>query len=131
DQLIWDADEARLWREYFMRHCYDNTLYSRQNRYATRMRKQEQLYKLIRPLKNPTKRLVELYVAKTYGGQIDFETGRQGAIPFMGDDALVQACLQALRWSNWQTKKSLYPRYGAMLGNTAIRVVDNREKQKV
>jgi hypothetical protein len=128
----WPVYAARLFRYAHFEAYYHNIVYTSLVRYTSQHRENEGLYKHIRGIYNPVQRLVDLYVAKVYGGPLDLETLDGGAIPFAGlDDRLRTAILQTYTWSNWATKKSLYVRHGAMKGDTAIKIVDDRVRQQV
>jgi hypothetical protein len=132
EQLGWDTYAARLARYYLNRCYYHNTVYTSLEHAASTHKHQRGLYKHIRPIYNPTERLVELYVAKTYGGSLDMEELSRGAIPISGANARLRDALRQLWiWSNWGTAKSVFVRHGAMLGDTAIKIVDDRAAQQV
>lgn len=128
----WDTYYARLFRYYHYNTYYTNTVYTDLIAYAATHKWQAGLYKHIRGIYNPVARLTDLYVAKVYGGQLDFQGLHKGAIPItVADDQLRTAISQVWKWSNWGQKKSLYVRYGANLGASVIKIVDDRQRQKV
>jgi hypothetical protein len=132
EQLGWDTYAARLARYYLNRCYYHNTVYTSLEHAAGTHKHQRGLYKHIRPVYNPVERLVELYVAKTYGGALDMEELTRGAIPIADATPRLRNALRQLWiWSNWSTAKSVYVRHGAMLGDMAIKVVDDRAMQQV
>jgi hypothetical protein len=96
------------------------------------------LYRHIRPIFNPTRRLVDFYASQVYPGILS-EDGRalpDGvpiAVPFSEDTPAVlrAAAAQLWQWSNWQAKKSVYVRYGAALGDVFCEVVDDTARGKV
>lgn len=96
------------------------------------------LYRNIRLIYNPVRRLVDFYAGTIYPGVLS-EDG-QGlpdsvpvAIPFSEDTdtALKDAIAQFWQWSNWQAKKSVLVRYGAALGSVLCEIVDDVEGGKV
>jgi hypothetical protein len=96
------------------------------------------LYRNIRPLYNPTRRLVDFYAAQCYPGALSEDGGSLPdgvalAVPFRDDtpDELKAAIAQFWTWSNWQAKKSLQVRFGCALGDVLIEVTDDLEKRKV
>ena len=106
---------------------YVNNLYRQMNTY----RSVRGLYRHIRPIYNPVTRLVDFYVAKVWGGQLDYETVG-GAIPIKTDnDRLREPIAQIWEWSNWQARKQLAIRYGACLGDLVIKVVDDERRKQV
>lgn len=127
----WNKYAYRLQRYAIMEAYYHNTMFSDLNAWLTTLKVRYGLYKHIRSIYNPVGRLVDLDVSKIYGGSINMQTLDGGAIPVAGaDEKLVKALIQIMQWSNWQTAKSLYTRYGAMLGDTAIKIVDDRQRRK-
>jgi len=92
------------------------------------------LYRNIRLIYNPTRRLVDFYAGQVYPGVLS-EDG-QGlpdsvplAVPFSKDTStqLRDAIAQFWTWSNWQARKAVQVRYGAALGNVLIELVDDVE----
>lgn len=96
------------------------------------------LYRNIRLIYNPTRRLVDFYAGQIYPGVLseDGDTLPDGiplAVPFAKDTDpyLKDAIAQFWQWSNWQAKKSLQVRYGAALGSVLIELIDDVEHGKV
>lgn len=96
------------------------------------------LYRNIRSIYNPTRRLVNFYVAQVYPGVLseDATTLPDGvaiAIPFSADtdDALKMAVAQFWQWSNWQSNNKLMVRYGGATGSCLVEMVDNVARGKV
>lgn len=90
------------------------------------------LYRHIRSIYNPTQRLVDFYSGIVYPGMLTTDAqkaaaGMPVAIPLSEDApaALRLAIAQIWKWSNWQSKKSLYVRFGAALGDVLTHVVDD------
>jgi hypothetical protein len=128
----WSEYEARLFRYYHADSYYSNTVYSALVNYSARHKEAKKLYKFTRPVYNPVTRLCDLYPGKIYGGSIDMELLRKGAIPIaQADDPLREAIRQLIIWSDLGTQKSIYVRNGAKFGDSVIKVVDDRERQKV
>ena len=128
----WDDYSARLARYEILEGYYHNLAYHKIMKYAQQLKVAEQLYKHVRGVHNPDKRLVEGYVAKVFGGVLDIENGTSGAIPLQAEDpAIIEAVIQLWRDSHWGQKKSLFVRYGAMKGDTFLKVVDDIESQSV
>jgi hypothetical protein len=96
------------------------------------------LYRNIRLIYNPTRRLVDFYASQVYPGLLSEDglklpDGGQLAIPFAKDTdpALCLAIAQIWQWSNWQAKKAVLVRYGAALGSVLVEIVDDVEFGKV
>jgi hypothetical protein len=96
------------------------------------------LYRNIRMIYNPTRRLVNFYAGQVYPGILpkDGKTVPQGttnAFPFAADtpDELLSAIAQFWQWSGWQAKKGVLVRYGAALGSVLVEVVDDLEHGKL
>lgn len=122
----WDEYSTRLARYEVLDGYYHNLQYHRIRSYAQSLKVHEQLYKHVRGVYNPTKRVVDGYVAKVYGGHLDIKEAKTGAIPIITDSETLRDSITQL-WadSQWGQKKSLYVRYGAKLGDSFIKVVDD------
>ena len=96
------------------------------------------LYRNIRSIYNPTRRLVNFYVAQVYPGVLSEDAtklpdGVAIAIPFSNDtdEALKLAFAQFWQWSNWQSNNKLMVRYGGATGSCLVEVVDSVERGKI
>ena len=92
------------------------------------------LYRNIRLIYNPTRRLVDFYAGQVYPGVLSVDgkklpDGISLAVPFSEDtpEQLRAAIAQFWQSSNWQARKAVQVRYGAALGNVLIEVVDDTE----
>lgn len=125
----WDTYEARLFRNQTADRYYNNVAYKSLSMYAAQAARRKidnKLYKRIRGIYNPVSRLVESYVAKVYGGELDFDNLTTGALPIANaDDNLRNAIIQLAVWSNWRSQKSLFVRQGANYGNAFLKIVDD------
>lgn len=129
---IWDSLEARLLRYDYGTRYYNNTIFTDTTPYIAVLRTRLGLYKFIRGIYNPVSRDVDLMVANIYGGNLDTETGQDGAIPLMTDDPnMIPAIIKIWEWSDWQRYKNVFTRYGATLGDMVIKVVDDRRRGRV
>ncbi len=132
-----DADDfesfgARKVRYEILWAAYENTLYRNLHTWAQAYRKQYQLYSYIRNIYNPTYRLVEFYRTMIWGGLLDAEAKKAGAIPIDTKiDALRPALVQLWRDSNWAVNKDIVTMQGAALGDIGIRVVDDPRREQV
>jgi len=118
-------------------HLYQNSIFDDATIWGAYRRKYG-LYRYIRPLYNPTRRLVDFYSGIVYPGVLATDgkrlpDGTSLAIPLADDidPKLRDAIGQLWQWSNWQVGKSLMVRYGAALGDVAIEVVDEVDRGKV
>lgn len=132
ERFDWNDYRARLMRYALAEAFYNNTVYRDIERFAPTLKHQYKLYKHIRGVYNPVYRQNEVIKSKIAGGALDWESLEKGAlIVAMADDALRQALIQALKWSNWGVNKGLYAHQTALLGDSLLWVVDDRARQKV
>lgn len=130
ERYTWADRDARLFRYAYNEGYYNNIPYG--SSYSAAQKARRGLYKFIRPINNPAARLVELYVGEVYGGTLDLQELQGGALPIETDnDALRPALITLYQDSNWNSGKGLYVRFGAMLGDVAVKVVDDRSQQRV
>lgn len=128
----WDDYQTRLARYEIYDGYYHNIAYNTIVSYSQALKVHERLYKHVRGVYNPIMRVVELYVAKIYGGELDIEDAQSGAIPIETDnDALREAITTLWRASRWGQKKSLYVRNGAKMGDTYLKVIDDIQRGMV
>lgn len=134
----WDDYTSRASRYWYSESMYNNIQYRTIAKIAAKLRADYGLYTQIRPIYNPVKRLVDMYPSKCYPGSLDMESLATGAIPIKantGNDAaneqLIEALKQLLKWSNFGKTKTLYVRTGAKLGDVFLKVVDDRQREKV
>lgn len=118
-------------------HLYQNSVFDDAVTWAA-YRRRYGLYRYIRPIYNPVRRLVDFYTGIVYPGVLAVDAkrlpdGTPLAIPLADDidPKLRDAIGQLWQWSNWQTGKNLYVRYGAALGDVAVEVVDEVDRGKV
>lgn len=100
------------------------------------------LYKHIREIYSPAYRLCEFHRAHLMGGLLDPEAGdgviEPSALPIVipstnevNDVALRAAISNVWEWSNFQATKDVYTLYGTVFGDTALKIVDSVEHDKV
>jgi hypothetical protein len=100
-------------------------------------RRKYRMYRFVRPLYNPARRLVDFYAGAIYQGEWatrpEQMTQKGSAIPFNedADPALLAAIAQVFQWSAWQSRRSLMIRYGAALGDVLVEVVDDIDRRKI
>ena len=128
----WEDYGSRMFRYAFNEAYYNNIVYRQIASFSVRHKQNSALYKHVRGVYNPASRLVDFYPGKVYGGSLDFVDAMGGAIPLvMADDALREAIKRVWLHSNWAKQKSLFVRYGAMLGDSALWIADDRQREKV
>lgn len=138
------ATQYQLLWSYYNNAMFDRTIQvmNRYQNYALNpwagYKSNYNLYRNIRMIYNPTRRLVDFYAGQIYPGMLSEDgkslpDGVPLAIPFSEDTprALKDAIAQFWQWSNWQAKKSLQVRFGGALGSVLIEIVDDVEHGKV
>lgn len=120
---------AEQYRYYW--HWYANSVYEDLAAWYG-YRSAHRLYRHIRGIYNPARRLVDFYAGAIYPGVLSVEAnqlpgGTPSAIPLSAelDPALRVAIGQFYQWSNWQTRKSLLVRYAAGVGDCLAEVDDD------
>jgi hypothetical protein len=145
-QRAWSDPSGMTTRNQFMSqastyeyrwHLYQNSIFDNTTLWMAYRRKYS-LYRYIRPVYNPVRRLVDFYAGIVYPGVLATDgkklpDGTALAIPLADDvsPALRNAIGQLWQWSNWQSGKNLMVRYGAALGDVAVEVVDEVDRGKV
>lgn len=116
---------------------YNNSMWDNIADWA-RYRAEYRLYRQIRGIYNPHRRLVDFYAGQVYPGVLSADgralpEGVPVAIPFAEDtpDALKVAIAQFWGWTNWQAGKSVFVRYGAVTGSVLVEVIDDLDRAKV
>jgi hypothetical protein len=117
---------------------YQNSAFDALSTAWTAYREASKLYVRIRPLYNPTRRLVDFYAGAIYPGVLseDAESlpdGVQLAIPLAEDTdpKLKAAIAQFWQWTSWQVGKTLMVRRAGAFGNILIEAFDDLERGKV
>lgn len=132
DWQQWDT-HVRMMDAYFTNTAYTDLVAWARYRYDYR------LYRHTKPIYNPTNRLVNFYAGVVYPGRLTTDPdrlpdGNRNAMPLdkqTTSQDLQDAFVQLWQWSNWQAKKSVMVRYGAMAGSVLVEVVDDVERGKV
>ena len=127
----WQDFGARQMRYALLWSLYENTAYRSIHSWATAYKSTFGLYKHARNLYNPAYRLGEFWKTHVWGGALDLEEGRGGALPVVARyDPLRKAIAQIWRWSNWQIKKVVCTLWGSVLGDVGIKVIDDTDRHK-
>jgi hypothetical protein len=121
----------------YLWHWYANSIYEDMGKWQT-YKADYRLYRYIRSMYNPCRRLVDFYAGAVYPGNLrapgqQLPDGFREAIPLGEDTApeLADAIAQYWQWANWQSGKSLFVRYGACLGDVLVEVSDDVKRGKV
>lgn len=132
DNTDWDDFNNRRVRYAYLWAGYENTLYDNVHTWAKTYRYNYQLYLSTRCLINPSFVIAEHFKDKIWGGILDEEAGKGGAIPLsVPSESLRPNIAEIFKWSNWQVRKDIVTLKGTVLGDIAIRVVDNVQKGRV
>jgi len=132
DLADWTSQDARRLRYDMFWASYQGTAYQDVHAWATAYRKAEALYKYIRPIYSPAYRLGEFWKAHLFGGLLDPDAGEVGAIPIATEnEALRKAIANLWKWSRWGVQKDILTARGTILGDIAIRVVDDVRRRRV
>ncbi len=129
--------ENRLLRYAVFEALVDGTAFTDQHVWSIGAKTQLGLYRHIRPVFNPSYRLVEFYRSVIWGGALDLHRAEKGAIPIrfgykgeLENSIRAQIC-KIWRDSNWPIVKGIVTQYGATYGDVGIRIVDDPEKRRV
>ncbi|KPL72269.1 hypothetical protein ADN00_15750 [Ornatilinea apprima] len=126
--------EARKFRYDLYWSYYENTAYSKIHAWARIFKSNYGLYKAIRGIYNPAYRLGEFWKTHLWGGPLDpfARNDESTATPIQTQNEDLRGALaQVWRWSNWQTNKNICALWGTVLGDVAIKVIDDVQKRKV
>lgn len=117
---------------------YENSIFDVLNRSTWAQYKADyRLYRHTRAIYNPARRLGDFYGAILWPGILsadgDPPPGGQLGIPLPEDTPaeLRQALGQIWQWSNLQKIKSLIGRYGSILGDVGIEIIDDPDSRKI
>lgn len=127
----WNSHDARSARYRLAMALYQN------NAYSEALHRNAQPYKAafgmdrhVRHVYNPAYRLGEFWTSRIMGGRLDPAAGdgdaEPSALPILAKSKVVQpAIARCWKDSDWQTAKGIYSRWGSVLGDVALRVVDD------
>lgn len=111
---------------------FENTAYRKIHTWAQKFKADFGLYKHTRNIYNPAARLGNFWQTYLMGGALDPLAGPAGALPIVTDnEALRPAIARLWRDSNWMIGKDVFTLRGAVLGDAALRVVDDVARGKV
>jgi len=131
----WDDYETRRVRYDILWSLYENTTYSNIHSWSQAYRNRYAMYKFTRNLYNPAAREAEFWEQMVWGGSLDLQEARKGAVPVLlpkenqaNEEALRKAITDVWRKSNFALRKDTIPLWGAALGDVGIKIVDDRER---
>jgi len=128
----WEDFGARRTRYDLLWSLYENSAYRSIHPWAAAYKSAFGLYKHTRSLYNPAYRLGEFWKAHLWGGALDLTTGKAGALPIVARyEPLRRAIAQIWTWSNWQIKKDVCTLWGSVLGDVAIKVIDDTDRRRI
>ncbi|CAN0489294.1 unnamed protein product, partial [Phaeothamnion confervicola] len=118
--------------ETFWRLCDSGIYRDSINRMSPRLKTELGLYHSIRSVANPAARLAEFWATNLLGDAIDFKDGLEGALP-LADAApgVVPAVLKLWLDSDWTTRKSVWARFGTVMGDAPLEVVVDPSKGRL
>lgn len=134
DQAAFGDLDARRTRYAVLWAFFENTAYRDIHTFARRMKIDFGMYQYVRNIYNPAYRIGDFWTTYLWGGALDAEAGDGGesALPIVTDNgALRPALAQLWQWSNWEVAKDITTLWGAVLGDVALRVVDDTARGKV
>ena len=127
----WSRLEARKFRYQLNWAMHQNDAYrDLVHLWATRFKVRFGTSKHIRHIYNPAERLGNFYQSHTFAGPLDPEAGdgesEPSALPILTDNEAIRPAIGRLwRDSCWPVVKDIFTLWGAVLGDVAIRVVDD------
>lgn len=132
EEPAFETVEARRARYRLFAAFYENTAYSSVHKWATSFKSDQQLYKHIRNIYNPSYRIAEFHKGHIFGGSASIEDPTKGAIPIQTDNpALLPAVARLWTDSNIQVLKDVLVLRGAIEGDVFLRIVDDVTRRKV
>lgn len=127
------SGDARRLRYDLLWAIYENSVYrSDTHAWAQAYRGVLGLYKYIRAIEAPAQEIAQFAQTHIMGGQLDPDAKEDGALPIVTPHAGLRPHLAQLwRWSNWATRKDVLTLRGSVMGDFAIRVMDDRLRERV
>lgn len=136
NQDDWSDYNARIMRYQILWSFYENTAYRNIHPWSQPYRQSYGMYKYSRNLFNPAYRLGTYWQVRTWGGSLDPKAGDGKTVPsalpiLTENEKLRPAIAQLWRNSRWASRKSITTLWGAVLGDVALRVMDDPRRRKV
>lgn len=133
----WNRHAARATRYDLYWGLYQNNAYrDLVHHYAARYKTSFGASKSIRHLYNPAYRLGEFWAGHLMGGLLDPMAGNGeselSALPILTENESLRPAIAKL-WkdSSWQVKKEILSRWGAVMGDVGIKIIDDTKKGEV
>ena len=137
DGAEFSGTDARRLRYGMLWAIYEASVYrGASHAWAQSYRGQMGLYKFIRSVEAPAAQIAHFHQTHLLGGSLDPEAGdgikAPSCLPILTRNEAIRPAISLLwQWSNWQTRKDVLTLQGSVLGDFAIRVVDDVPRQKV
>jgi hypothetical protein len=113
------ADLYRVLRAYYQSNAMYDIL-------RDVLRRQGVWAEALKPLRNPTYRVVEFHAAHLWPGALP------EALPIVADnEAIIDPIEQIWKWSNWASTKQVDARHLALFGDSFIKVAQNDDQSRV
>lgn len=130
----WEARQGRY--DFFWAAWQANVFRELAHSWAPAVKANYGLYQHTRNIFSPANRCVEFAVNHIVGGHLDTDAGDgeevRSAIPIQTDNEAIRPAIANLwRDSKWQSKKSIWTRYGTSMGDVGIIVYDDPIRKRV
>ena len=138
DQIDADFNEfdRRVARYRLLFAMYQNTNYASVHTASIQLKTQNALYKYIRDIYNPSKRIIDFWKSHLWGGALDPAAGDGGilpsALPIITDNEDHRTAISELwKWSRWANQKDILTWMGVLYGDVGIKVITDRNNEHV
>lgn len=138
DQIDADFNEfdRRVARYRLLFAMYQNTNYASVHTASIQLKTQNALYKYIRDIYNPSKRIIDFWKSHLWGGALDPAAGDGGvlpsALPIITDNEDHRTAISELwKWSRWANQKDILTWMGVLYGDVAIKIVTDINNERV
>jgi len=127
---------ARKMRYAMLWSFFENSAYRDVHSWATRMRADYGLYRFTRSVMGPAFDIGSFWHTYLFGGLLDPLAGDGGsspsAIPIITKNESIRTPIaQIWKDSSWQVNKDTMALWGAVMGDVALQIIDDPEKQKI
>ncbi len=105
------------------------------NNWVAEYKSNRGLYKHIRSIYNPILRLGDFWTQAVWRGSVDSEAQNKGAIPIVtgkkANEAILRAAIsKVMAFSNWNANKDVFVLHGAILGDAALYIRDDPDREQ-